>query len=207
MTRVLRNGTKHKDIEVIKQEVFVTGYGVLAIGAIDEGTAEGQGRGDSILVKSIQIKAQVEANANPAALDCQPFRMLLVQDTQTNGKGFVATGKTEPEWDISDLLAVGGLGEASTAPRNLNETGRFRVLKEKTFMMNKNTGSSKQCQLVNFSKYFKSPIKVQYKQNRANGNIANVLDNSLWLVCVADATVASTHGVNFRAQIRCKYLD
>jgi len=206
MKRLIKSDIKYIDQEVAAgTEVFELGSAYLATSEIPQGTGKSKRAHDFVMVKGIEGKFEFTANAS--ASTCQNLRMMLVLDTQTNGKGFVASGKTAPEWDINDILVVGAAGQTSTAPRNLDQTGRFRILHQRKFVMDADASSGKRCKQVNFSKYFKTPIKVDYKANSSTGVIANIQDNALWVLICSDDTTVSTHGPYVRGQIRCKYMD
>ncbi|MEM4950525.1 MAG: hypothetical protein QXS75_04240 [Thermoplasmatales archaeon] len=151
-----------------------------------QGTGYNERIGKEIHVHKIRIQGMIEVrhqkDVNLGAILSREIRMMLVQDTQTNGTQF--TG--------NELMSV-----ESNAPlytfQNINNFGRFRVLKDKFMVIqnpnisvNADSGTPALCaneQLRQFkwSIRFRKPIRVRF--NAANGGgIADIVDNSFSLV-------------------------
>lgn len=122
-------------------------------------------------------------------------RILLVQDMQTNGVQMDGSMVLEtPENPASTLP-----GLVHCAPQNLANLGRFRILKDKTFVLqnpNMNGNASLNGIEANFlQKPFKftykplHPIEVNFNQT-SGGDIADIVDNSFHII--AHSTRAPT---------------
>lgn len=106
-------------------------------------------------------------------------RILLVQDMQTNGTQM--TGNLALE-----TPAASTAGLVHCAPQNLANLGRFRILKDKTFVLQNMNGSSAGAK-AGLKKSFKfsykplSPIEVNFNQG-SGGTIADIVDNSFHIL-------------------------
>lgn len=129
---------------------------------------------------AINVAAQTDQTAADSA--CQ-VRMLLVQDTQTNSTQMQGEQVMTPPATATALLAVNSF-------QNIDNFGRFKVLKDKTFtIQNPNfswdgtnieqTGLIKPFKFsVNFSK---NPVVVRFN-NTNGGTFADIIDNSFHLL-------------------------
>lgn len=150
-------------------------------------------------VKKIMIRGFINVpNANgivdPTAANVNGLmaRMLLVQDKQTNGN--------QVQGSAILSTAVGGVGGGNVINyfQNIDNFGRFQVLKDKTITFNDPNYTSPEAdgvtiwsrngmvRPVKLVHKFKTPMRVQFKTTD-DGNITDVLDNSFHLLIGTNA--------------------
>lgn len=173
-----------------------------SINLLTNGTGAQQLIGRKITIKSIQSRCfvtftGVTGAANPnAAINNDIVRMLLVQDTQTNGAYAIP----------SDILAISG---SINSLINMENSGRFKILKEKVIEFNNTvpgilatgptyyTGSARK----SFKWFKKCNIDIMY-DNAASSNITDIRDNNIFWLAISNRAVAT---VNMNTRIR--YTD
>ncbi len=111
-------------------------------------------------------------------------RVLLVQDTQCNGTEFQGEQVLENP-DSTTALNV------ALAPQNIENFGRFKVLKDKTFYMpatrstwdgtNLETDGGER--LWKWTHKFKRPVMVKFN-NTNGGTVADIIDNSWGIIAL-----------------------
>lgn len=153
------------------------------------GSAINQRIGRNVKLHKIIIRGQVNtaAQADQTATDAASrIRLLLVQDTQTN-----ATQAQGEEIMQAPSTAAAALATSSFA--SLATLGRFRVLKDKMFVIDNpnitwdGTNLEQQGQVRNFKFSYKPrvPIKVSFNAtNTAGGAIADIVDNSFCMYAI-----------------------
>lgn len=169
---------------------------VLTLCAPTVGAGINQRIGKAIHIHKIKIRgrvytAPVEATAN--APPTQQIRMVLVLDKQTN-----STQMSGP------LLfpASAAPNVAVNAFQNIDNFGRFRVLKDKTFIIqNPNMAGDPATKDVaglsipfKISYKFKKPLQVRFNATNG-GTVADIVDNSLHIL----ANNSATNGTPFSA--------
>ncbi len=179
------------------------GASVLCLSAVAQGTGAEVRTGRTILIHSLYIRAKftiggTESQAAPLPSDSF-VRLIVFLDTQTNG--VQAQGE--------EVMEIVG-GDNILAFRNLENTDRFRILKDKSLRLDRgfqNEGAvnlfatnsaSFQC---NFFIKFKKPLKVRFTIGTTTGVIANVTDNSLHLIGVRSDNGFSVD-ILYKARIR-----
>lgn len=156
------------------------------------GAAINQRIGREVKVFKIKIKGEIiipAQAAQNAADNASVMRYLLVQDTQTN-----ATQMSSAQL-LSDQTAA---DTTIHAFQNLNNFGRFRVLKDKYIVFgNMNVaGSPTANDLVQSgtkktfkcSVKFKKPVSIRFNATNG-GTIADIIDNSFHFIIAADNVV------------------
>lgn len=155
---------------------------MLCLNGIAQGDGENQRDGREVVVKSVTVKGQV---ALPAAADISvsgPVFIALVLDQQTNGAQFNA----------EDVYEQPLANQAVSVFRNLEYTGRFRVLATKRIDLNPSGGAGNGTTNNRvetskaFSFYRKLNIPVRYTGTGAT--VANITDNSLHLMAIGQST-------------------
>ncbi len=152
------------------------------------GTGEENRDGRVYYIHSIHVhgKIQLPGTESDAAPQGGPTyaRLCLVWDTQTNAAEITAT----------DVMDAGGTDDTMSF-RNLQNSSRFIVLKDKTFVLRPAQGNEgavnvfyKAFNDVRFkwNKSFKKPIKVRCVGTTAD--VASVSDNSLSIIGIANNT-------------------
>lgn len=170
----------------------------ISVPAQGDGESERDGRVyhiNSVHVKGLITKASDESTGSPLG-DC-PVRVILYWDTQTNASEAVAT----------DIMDAGGTTDL-LAFRNLQNSKRFVVLKDKTMMirsehMNEgavNSFAHSSVQIpFQFNKKFKKPIKVRCAGTTAN--VSSVQDNNLGIAAIT-GDAAQGYQIQYQARIR-----
>jgi len=173
----------------------------LAISAIAQGDGESQRDGrvatlHSVFIKGFFVTAVVESSIFP--LSDVIVRLVLVQDKQTNGAQLNAE-------DVFDTIAA--TADVNSV-KNLQNSARFIVLKDKTFMIpraraNTNEGASNLFAtgqvLVPFKMgfNFRKPIRVNHTGTTAV--VTSIADNSLHLI---GTTTNGASLLTYRTRVR-----
>lgn len=127
--------------------------------------------------------------ANQVAADAGSYlRLLLVLDKQTNATQMTGTQLMTSPGVASTILAVETF-------QNIDNFGRFKVLKDKTFMIQNpsvswdgtNVEQSGLIRKFKMNYSFKVPLNVRFNATNG-GTIADIVDNSLHLVCNNSST-------------------
>lgn len=150
-------------------------------------------------INSLHIRFQITtiaAEALSAPLDDVHCRVVVVWDTQTNGAQLTAT-------DVMD----GGQTLDVLSFRNLQFSKRFRVLMDKTIILNMNNQVNEGAVNAfaaggkkvrwNFNKKFRTPVKVIC--SGTTGVVGSVTDNSFHVIGVATNTLGL---LEYQARIR-----
>lgn len=154
------------------------------------GAALNQRIGRKVKVLKIKVAGEIVVAAQAAQATGDGgsvVRLLLVQDCQTNSAAM--TG--------AQLLNDGTAGETTVFSfQNPNNFGRFRVLKDKRFIMeNPNsfndaatTGAQNGLKRhFKFNVNFKQPIEVHFNATNG-GTVADIVDNSFHIIVGTDLT-------------------
>ncbi len=172
-----------------------------AVSAIAQGNGENQRDGRVATLHSVFIKgffsiAATESSIAP--LDDIIIRVVLVQDRQTNGAQLNAE-------DVMDTIAS---AVDINSVKNLENSARFIVLKDKTFLLpraraNTNEGAANLFAtakiLVPFKMgvTFKKPIRVNHTGTTAN--VTTIADNSIHVI----GTATNASGLlTYRSRVR-----
>lgn len=152
------------------------------------GAAINQRIGREVKIMKIQIRGHLstpaQATVNTADAGA-PIRMILVQDMQTNSAQMTA----------AQLLSDNSTSETTiNSFQNLNNFGRFKVLKDKRIdLYNPNLAGEVaaanviQNGLVKSFKIthkFRKPVSIRFNATNG-GTVADIVDNSFHLICAA----------------------
>lgn len=140
------------------------------------------GRKLHVLGIRINWEMVIASQANQSAADAgSRVRILLVQDTQTNGV----------QLNAEDVITSGTAKAGTAMHQNPAYFGRFKVLKDKTFVMqnpsmtNNTTATTiVQSGLTRAGKWkisFKKPLVVNFNTGNA-GSVADIVDNSFHII-------------------------
>jgi len=160
---------------------------------IPEGTGPSERVGRKCTIKQIFIKGELKMPADSTAVNTSDkVRVILVQDKQHNGSASEAAGSLILE------------GDNVNAFRNLEETGRFKVLAERTITMSKPSGDAtsgfgqvRRSFTINLPKTY---IPLEY--SGSTGGTTELRSNHLSLFCVGQGT-----GTLIECNMRCRYAD
>jgi len=154
------------------------------LNAVEQGDGESQRDGRKIVIKSVQvrgdIRGQIEQNQDDVN-KAKVVRILLVQDRQTNGAQMTGT----------QMLT--GATNVEHAYYNLQYSQRFKVLYDKTFVLQCNTVGTDGANTnsVGFSaasfKIFRN-VNIPVTFTSTAENIANIADNSLHMLALSSET-------------------
>lgn len=178
-----------------------------ASGEVDPATAnalfcpvQGTGISDRIGRKVHVLKLKIHGLVGYTAVSAQtavqhyPFaRIIVVQDTQTNGAPLNAE-------DVMQASATAATANQCLAFSNLANLGRYRILKDKTIMLNAtqsdNNGSATTIS-QDFGNYpfkcnitFRKPVVVHYNATNG-GTVADTVDNSFHVIALSTGTSVS----------------
>lgn len=149
------------------------------------GAAYNQRIGKACKILKIKIKGQISIPAKSglsAAPNSTSFRLMLVQDCQTN-----ATQMTGAQ--LMTTTSVGALA-ATNVFQNIDNFGRFRVLKDKKFKIgNLNYAGASPAittsgDTINFKFNVDFPDGLEVRFNQVGGGtVADIIDHSFHIVC------------------------
>jgi len=157
------------------------------------GSGVDQRIGKSVKVLKIKIRGSITSNHQinqTAGRDPQFVRLILHQDKQTNS--------TQAQGE--DVMANAGSAILNVHSfQNVNNFGRFRVLKDKVFIIENPNMSydGTNIETQGIVKYFKWTVKFKYpvmiRFNATNGGtVADIVDNSFHIIAnSSDANLAS----------------
>lgn len=153
------------------------------------GSAINQRIGRDIRVMKIKIRGVVgcAAQAAQATADAaSTIRLMLVLDTQTNAAQMTS----------AQLMTDQAAADTTIFSfQNLNNFGRFRVIKDKIFMLqapttfNDAAGTGAQYGIKRTFKWnvkFRVPVRIRFNATNG-GTVADIVDNSFHIVCGTDA--------------------
>lgn len=167
-----------------------------------QGDAINQRVGNKVLVHKIAIRGLITVPkiANQAS-GMNPFvvRYILYMDMQTN--------KAQSQGE--DLMENGtAVADTILAYQNLNNFGRFRVLKDKMIAITRFDGSydgtanqidySGQIRPFKIYYKFRKPVPVRFGAN--NGNVADIVDNSFHLIALS-SDIGMNPTIGYKARI------
>lgn len=172
-----------------------------ALSAIAQGDGESQRDGRVAVLHSVFIKgflsiAAIESSAAP--LDDIVVRLAIVQDKQTNGA----------QLNAEDVFKTLASGDDTNSVKNLQNSARFIVLKDKTWLIPRARAVSNEGAANLFSSprilvpikmgtTFRKPIRVNHTGTTAV--IASVADNSIHLIgCATNASALLSYSTRIR---------
>lgn len=180
---------------------------------IPQGTGMGERIGRKIVATSWHVRGWIDPlyfTFNPEAGSSyfRAVRFLVVQDTQANGD--------YPQ--LSEILDITETGtKYINAMRNLANTSRFRVLKDKVRKVNVNSSHlltpeiSMEAYAYNAAVHFKMDLKlnVPIYFDDINGNISEIRSNNLLFWFILDVNHANDSGkfVEYNFSTRLRYED
>jgi len=168
------------------------------------GSAYNQREGKKVWVKKIKIRGRIIRQAASGGEDSPTYassvRLIWYMDKQSNGT------QSQGEQVISSATLAGG---AIDAFQNIDNFGRFKVFKDKTFTFSNpnfswdgseydSGGDIKHFKFTkNFSRY---PLKVDYNTG-GNADISDVVDNSFHLLAGSIGTGGQTHTIIYTVRV------
>lgn len=166
------------------------------------GAAINQRIGREIKVYKIKIKGIIQApnQASQSGGDAaQSCRLLLVLDTQTNAS----------QMQGEQVIGSGNVADSLFSFQNLDNVGRFRVLKDKMMTMSNvnlagspTTGDvvqSGMARTFKISYKFRTPVSIRFNATNG-GSVADIVDNSFHiLINSSNAALSST--LSYQARV------
>jgi len=150
----------------------VPATGQLAL--IPQGDTESTRDGRKAVIESIQIRANLIYQPGASATASANTHMWLVLDTQCNGAAAA--------WD--DVFAGTGVG-APSVMLNLNNSGRFRIIKHWNWVFNPPAGATTAYnQMHKQLEYFKK-CNIPIDWNSTTGAITEIKSNNIFLLAGA----------------------
>jgi len=182
---------KDPDTSINLGSAAVANPGCLCVPTV--GAALNQRVGRKITVRKIKVHGtiQIAAQAAQAAADsANKFRIVLVQDMQTNAAPMTSAQLFNDANAVQPTVTLNSF-------QNPNNFGRFRVLKDKMLTIsNLNLAGSPATNDViqasmrrefKFSVNFKKPVEVHFNATNG-GTVADIVDNSFHIICGVENT-------------------
>lgn len=158
--------------------------------------------GDKITVKSIDFRIRISLNHDHYDKQMQDLAVFIVLDRSPNG--------TTPKW--SDIWHVSSVPDTLNQKAMKNEN-RFQILKTHYFpFTGPCTTGIGMAPAAKFAYYkMKKPLQIKYQA--ANGDLADVVENQIWICAVTASPKSATVGhtnegpftVHYSANVR--YYD
>lgn len=170
------------------------------ISSAGQGTGESQHGGRVQMIHSVHVKGilfNAQSVETFSIRDDVQIRVCVVLDTQTNASTV----------DATFVMDTGGAQE-TLAFRDLQQTHRFRILYDRTFILRPKVVAQGAIQtfaqntsIVQFkmNKVFKVPIKVRYLD--AGSTVASVTDNSISVIGVCNAQTNNPQ-ISYQSRVR-----
>lgn len=166
-------------------EVPATGQLVL----IPQGDTESTRDGRKAVIKSIQLEMNLQLGPSAAAQASGLTSIYLVLDTQCNGAAAAAT----------DVFTGTNF---TTALLNLNNSGRFRILKQWTHAWNPGAGvTTAWSNVTKKISYFKR-CNIPIDWSSTTGAIGEIRSNNIFLMAGADAGIDDVVAVGGNCRVR-----
>lgn len=166
----------------------VPATGQLAL--IPQGDTESTRDGRLAVIKSIQLRANLDWAPSTAADASAGYFVYVILDTQANGAAAAVT----------DVFTGNNFG---TALINLNNSGRFRILKVLSGVMNPSAGVSAAYNVVHKQLECYIPCNIKMDWSGATGAITEIRSNNIFLMAGATGTAADdTIAVGGNARLR-----
>ncbi|AGS36184.1 hypothetical protein [Circoviridae 3 LDMD-2013] len=177
--------------------------GVNCLNAISQGDGEEQRDGRGYKITSVHLRGYVLfAGQSGAGATSDHMRIILLQDTQTNGTQFNAEDVIDNSSGVNELQTV--------AFRNLENTNRFKILKD-IVVHKPTTGlagnqanpgdveSNSATMPIQMDVNFKYPVNVLC--TGTGGTVSNLTDNSFHLMAIS-----VNSGNSFRYICRTRFV-
>lgn len=190
--------------------------------AVPQGTAFSERIGRQIWITKLSVRLQLElesfdgtqANWLGTKRD-DLLRILIVQDTQTNGTQFATTDLFAKSITSIGPPVVLANPSALQSMYNIANYKRFRVLYNRTVSLSRQgddicvagTNVSVQNKVFNYDfdlNWSKKPIIIEYSQGGTTGAIADHVSNSLWIMLITQNGQAFVADKSF---MRVRYVD
>lgn len=183
-------GQEFKAIDRAAGNYAVDTAGVFALlNGCGLGSDIGDRIGRQILLRSVLVEGYIQSL--PGSGVDQVGRVLIVYDRQSNG--------VLPA--ITDILAGAGVA-AVTAPRNLSNRHRFKIMFDQRFALNA-SGESDAIKLVKFYRRLRHP--VEFNAGDA-GTIADIISGALIQVTIGSTPPGAT-AASMTVCTRVRYTD
>lgn len=167
------------------------------------GAAINQRIGRGIFVYKIKVRGQINvANLTnqTAGLSAANVRLLLVQDMQTNAAQAQGEDIMTAPTGATALLAVGSY-------QSLANFGRFKVLKDKTIMLQNPNAAFDGTNIevfgiqkpFKFNIRFRKPVCVRFNATNG-GTIADIVDNS-WCIYANCSNIGLAPTITYQARV------
>lgn len=173
------------DIDVTGE---VPATGQLAL--IPQGDTQDTRDGRLAVIKSIQIRANLDWNPGALTDASAGYFVHVVQDTQANGAAAAVT----------DVFTSTALGECLL---NLNNSRRFRILKTMSGVMNPDAGVTTAYNVVHKQLECYIPCNIKMDWSSTAGAITEIRSNNIFLIAGSTGTAADdTISVAGNARLR-----
>ena len=195
MVPYLRPGQEVKFLDTFFNAVAPSATGTIlsSLNVVPQGVGESERLGRKITVKRIQVRFRYKNEGANAVVDgLKIMRFMLYQDKQTNGAAAA----------VSDLITSADY----RAFRNLDNTGRFRILHDKYYTLNTKAAELITTLIDNgifVSFAVNVNVPIEFDASADTGVIATQRSNNFGLMLIVDTT--GHHDVDMAVRIR--YTD
>lgn len=182
---------KHLDTAVALNNLTAgAGQVSTSLVAIPQDDTESGRDGRQVIVKRVSIRGTFISD--PTTVNPELIRLLLVQDTQTNGAAST----------VLNVLQT----DAVNSFHQLENSHRYKIHMDTTFTTQKhiNTAGTSSITTIKFIKFSKAlNMIMDYDSSAATGAIATQRSNGLFLIAMS----ASTITCDFSATVRIRFQD
>lgn len=187
--------TKFFDSTVDDAVVSATGQVNTQIFVIPDGNAQREKDGLKIIIKSIQIRFQLNLPSTTTVADARDIcRFILLKDSQANGALPAVTVILE-QADIQSF-------------KNLEQSSRFITLMDKTVYINSmggfgdGTTNATLPSTKSFQYFKKMNLPIIYNDSATTGAIGTIVTNNLILLYISESGKCGV-----KAKVRVRYTD
>ncbi len=160
---------------------------------IPEGNGENERIGRKLNIKKIQLRGSIQIPSTTVVTTAHNrVRIVLYQDTQTNGAAATVLG-------VLETATVDSF-------RNLANSGRFKVLYDKVFNMNFTAGNGTGMaeKILSYSFFKSCNIPIEYDNSATTGAITTQRSNNIGIFSIMES---ATPAAMVSVQCRMRYSD
>lgn len=196
--RIARSSGESKFFDTTLTNTNVTTSGVItnaSLNLIPQGVTESTRVGRKCVVKSVHLRGMVTLRQSTNGAQCADrFRMIVYLDKQANGATATVSG--------DDGLLSSAVIDSF---RDLNNTGRFYVLSDKTFAMNpaaaEGNAAVNICERI-YHLQLNKRCNIPLEFSSTTGAISELRSNNIGVMCIASETVVNVSQVRYTTRVR-----
>lgn len=164
---------------------------------IAEGSGVSERIGRQVVIRKLQASwGACWAGTDVTGVDCAAMRVIILYDRMNNATAMDYATLAPLLWQSAATV-----GAAIHSPLNLSNRNRFKVLKDKRFIMGPTTGGAG---TVYRQWIIKKRIKCTW--GTTAGTVAAINTNAIHFVMINDGATA-TEGISVKGYVRARYTD